>query len=187
MATPNPPARQGPLATLALTAGPRYGDELPVPAPVVTVGRAAGCEVRIDDDSVSAQHARLEFDLGAWRITDLGSVNGTSVEGHRLAANVPAPVAYGSTIRFGGVQLQLREAAADVEAARAAYVPPAPARTLKEERRGARFPVWMLLLVLVVLALAGWLVYTSFIAPQNVTLAPASPPAVLLAAGIAAP
>jgi len=159
-----------------------------VPAPVVTVGRAAGCEVRIDDDSVSAQHARLEYDMGAWRITDLGSVNGTSVEGQRLAANVPTPLSYGSTIRFGGVQLQLREAAADPEAARAAYVPPPPPKTLREERRGARFPVWLLLLVLIVLAVVGWLVYTNVVAAQTLTLAPdASSIALLLLPGTAAP
>ncbi|MFL5542239.1 MAG: FHA domain-containing protein, partial [Longimicrobiaceae bacterium] len=57
----------GPLATLGIAAGPRYGEQIPIPAPVVTVGRAAGCEVVIDDDSVSAKHARLEYDLGAWR------------------------------------------------------------------------------------------------------------------------
>src|SRR3954469_2536261 len=60
----------GPLATFGIAAGPRYGEQIPVPAPVVTVGRGAGCQVLIDDDSVSAQHARLEYDLGAWRITD---------------------------------------------------------------------------------------------------------------------
>ena len=124
----------GPLATFGVAAGPRYGEQIPVPAPVVTVGRAAGCQVVIDDDSVSAQHARLEYDLGAWRITDLGSTNGTAIEGVKLAPDVPTPLPYGSTVRFGGVKLQFREVAeANLDAARAGWTGPEKAATLKEE------------------------------------------------------
>jgi hypothetical protein len=151
----------GPLASLVLTAGPRYGEELPVPSPVVTIGRAAGSDVVIDDDSVSAEHARLEFDLGAWRITDLGSTNGTAVEGVKLAPNVPTPLPYGTTVRFGGVRLQFREVdAADPGAARAAYVAPAAPVTLAEERRRLRLPVWLVLLALLVLAVLGWAIWS---------------------------
>ena len=71
--------------------------------------RCAGCDVVVDDDSVSAQHARLEYDMGGWRITDLQSTNGTAVEGVRLAPGVPTPLPYGVTVRLGGVQLQFRE------------------------------------------------------------------------------
>jgi hypothetical protein len=147
----------GPLATLGIAAGPRYGEQIPIPAPVVTVGRAAGCEVVIDDDSVSAKHARLEYDLGAWRITDLGSVNGTAIEGVKLAPDVPTPLPYGATVRFGGVKLHFREVAeADLDAARAGWVEPEKAVTLKEERRGFRFPLWLALLVVLLLALVAW-------------------------------
>ena len=153
----------GPLATLGIAAGPRYGEQIPVPVPVVTVGRAAGCEVVIDDDSVSAKHARLEYDLGAWRITDLGSTNGTAVEGTKLAPNLATPLPYGATIRLGGVQLQFREAdGADVDAAAAGYVPPEAPRTLREERTGARFPLWLVLLVLLIAAVIGMIVYTNY-------------------------
>lgn len=143
----------GPLATFGILAGPRYGDEIAVPKPVVTLGRGTGCDVVIDDDSVSAQHARLEFDLGAWRITDLGSTNGTAVEGVKLAPEVPTPLPYGASVRLGGVRLQFRAVEeADPAAAREAYVPPAERRTLKEERTGFRFPVWLAVLVLVLIA-----------------------------------
>jgi len=150
----------GPLASFGVTAGPRYGERIPVPSPVVTIGRAGGCDVVIDDDSVSAQHARLEFDLGAWRITDLASTNGTAVEGVKLAPNVPTPLAYGATVRFGGVKLTFEETeSADLEAARRAYVPPAKETSLKEEARGFRFPVWLAVLILILLALAAYAVY----------------------------
>jgi hypothetical protein len=147
----------GPLATFGIAAGPRYGEQIPVPAPVVTVGRGAGCQVVIDDDSVSAQHARLEYDLGAWRITDLSSTNGTAIEGVKLAPDVPTPLPYGATVRFGGVKLQFRQALdVDVDAARAGWVEPEKTVTLKEERRGFRFPLWLVVLVLILLALVAY-------------------------------
>lgn len=152
--------RQAPLALFSLTAGPRFGEELAVPRPVATIGRAAGSDLLIDDDSVSAAHARLEFDLGAWRLTDLGSTNGTSVEGVKLAPNVPTPLQYGNTVRFGGVRTQFREVTgADPGAARAQFAPPPPPRTLAEERRGFRLPVWLLLVILLLAAVAGYAVY----------------------------
>ncbi|HEX8903588.1 MAG TPA: FHA domain-containing protein, partial [Longimicrobiaceae bacterium] len=147
----------GPLANFGVLAGPRYGEQIPVPAPVVTVGRGADADVVIEDDSVSPKHARLEFDLGAWRITDLGSTNGTAVEGVKLAADVPTPLPYGATVRLGGVKLQFREVpSADLEAARAAYVPPSKEVALKDERRGFRFPLWLAVLVVILLALLAW-------------------------------
>jgi pSer/pThr/pTyr-binding forkhead associated (FHA) protein len=149
----------GPLATLGIAAGPRYGEQIPVPTPVVTIGRGNGCEVLIDDDSVSDRHARLEFDLGSWRITDLGSTNGTAIEGVKLAPEVPTPLPYGASVRVGGVRLQFREGDhAAVEAARATYVAPARAATLKEERSGFRFPLWLAVLVVVLIALVAYAV-----------------------------
>ncbi|HEX8393984.1 MAG TPA: FHA domain-containing protein [Longimicrobium sp.] len=155
-----PSGRAGALASLARVAGPLQGEELAVPAPVVTLGRASACDVVIDDDSVSARHARLEFAGGGWSITDLGSVNGTAVGGARLAPEQPTPLPYGATVRLGGVQLQFREVeAANVEAARAEYVAPEAPRTLREQKRGG-FPVWLAVVVLVILAVIAMIVYT---------------------------
>lgn len=160
------PAARSPLAALALSAGPRGGEALPVPLPVVTVGRAPACEVVVDDDSVSDRHARLAYEAGGWTVTDLGSTNGTAVEGKRLEPNVAAPLPYGAALRLGGVHLRFQEVAeADPETARAGYVPPAAARTLREERSGARFPVWLLLLLAVIAAVIAILVYTQLAPP----------------------
>lgn len=184
-----PSGRPAPLASLALMAGPRYGEELPVPAPVVTVGRAAGCEVVVDDDSVSAQHARLEYDLGSWRITDLNSTNGTAVEGVRLAPDVPTPLPYGATVRVGGVQLQFRELDhAAVESARATYVAPEASKTLREERSGARFPVWLVLMLIILVVAVGIILYVNVIAPPSaVGAAPGAGAVLALLSPAAAP
>jgi pSer/pThr/pTyr-binding forkhead associated (FHA) protein len=148
------PARR--LAVLAIQAGPRIGEEFPVGSPRVQIGSGSQNDVVISDDSVSTSHALLEYEHGGWRLIDLDSTNGTYVEGVRLAPQVPTPVHYGSSLRFGGLRLQFRGVAqADPEAARAEYVPPAREPTLAERRPGFRMPLWLLVaLVLLVLAIA---------------------------------
>lgn len=144
------------LARLVIQKGPGAGTELDVRRPVVTVGKGRQSDVLIDDDSVSTAHATLEYERGAWRITDLGSANGTFVEGVRLAPDVTTPLTFGSTVRFGGVQTHFRPVpGADPDAAREAYRPPAAPARLVERRRGVRLPLWLVLLVVVVIVVAA--------------------------------
>ncbi len=48
-----------------------------------TLGRSSDCTVTIDDTTVSKHHARLTLENGAW-LEDLGSTNGTYVNGRRV-------------------------------------------------------------------------------------------------------
>lgn len=65
------------LATPAIAAGPAATG-------VVTFGRLSDATVQIDSPLVSREHARLEPASGGWVLTDLGSTNGTFVNGKRL-------------------------------------------------------------------------------------------------------
>lgn len=163
----------GALAVFGVLAGPLIGKEVPVRSPVSAIGRAPRNDLVIDDDSVSAEHARLEWDQGGWRLTDLDSVNGTFVESVKLAPQVPTPIPYGASVRLGGVRLQFRAVeAADPETAREAYVPPERKPSLREERSGFRFPVWALvLLVLLVAAIVAGILFRDQLLP-----APVDPP-----------
>lgn len=144
------------LARLAVQKGPAAGTALDVLQPVVTVGKGRQSDVLIDDDSVSTSHATLEYERGTWRITDLGSANGTFVEGVRLAPDVPTPLAYGSTVRFGAVQTHFRPVAgADPDAARESFRAPAGPVRLVERRRRLRLPLWLVLLLVLVLVIAA--------------------------------
>jgi hypothetical protein len=173
MSTPPSPGPSGALAALALTAGPRSGEELVVDRPVLTLGRGAGCDLILDDDSVSARHARLEWEVGGWRITDLGSVNGTAVEGMTLAPETPTPLPLGSTLRVGGVRLRFHAVeGADPAAARAEYVAPETVPTLRQQRRGVGFPLWLVLLVALLLAIAGYLLTSGTVRVGAVLAAP---------------
>lgn len=70
-----------------------------------TIGRGAGCGVSIDDAHVSKLHARLWPSDGGWLLEDLGSTNGTQLDGTLLTA--PAPLGVGSRITIGEIVLEL--------------------------------------------------------------------------------
>ena len=53
---------------------------------------------------VSRKHATLALRGGRWTITDANSTNGTFVDGTRVAAYVPKPLANGTRLRFGTVE-----------------------------------------------------------------------------------
>jgi transcriptional regulator with GAF, ATPase, and Fis domain len=72
-----------------------------------TLGRGGECGVVIPDDSVSRRHAELSFD-GAWRIEDLGSRNGTLIDGRRLAPGEVGQLAIGSVVRLGSATALLQ-------------------------------------------------------------------------------
>lgn len=151
------PTPSSALALFGVLAGPRRGEEIPIAAPVATVGQGPQNDVVLNDDSVSRVHARLEFELGSWMLTDLESTNGTAVEGTRLASGVPTPLAYASTVRFGGVQLQFREVRdADPAAARASFTAPEPA--VAGGPRHFRLPLWVFLVILILVALVAFFV-----------------------------
>ena len=51
---------------------------------LITVGRQSDCEVVIDDHNVSRRHAEIRRTTAGWVITDLGSTNGTKVNGEKI-------------------------------------------------------------------------------------------------------
>jgi adenylate cyclase len=77
------------------------GTRLPIKVPVVNIGRGDYNDVVIADPSVSTMHAKLQRRESVWILTDLGSTNGTFVEGERLKGELP--LSPGTTIRFGDV------------------------------------------------------------------------------------
>ncbi|HET8622034.1 MAG TPA: FHA domain-containing protein [Gemmatimonadales bacterium] len=90
-----------PIASLLVRSGTLKGKRLPIRIPVVNVGRGDFNDLVIPEPSVSASHAKLQRREGIWVIADLGSTNGTFVDGERI--NDETPLGPGSTIRFGEV------------------------------------------------------------------------------------
>ncbi len=70
----------------------------------VVIGRSSGCHLVLGDDTVSRRHAELRLEGGRWLLRDLGSANGTLVNGRRV---VEAEVRPGDVVRLGGARLRL--------------------------------------------------------------------------------
>jgi pSer/pThr/pTyr-binding forkhead associated (FHA) protein len=96
---PSPSA--APLASLLFRSGNMKGQRLPIKVPVVNIGRGDYNDVVIPDPSVSTMHAKLQRREAVWILTDLGSTNGTFVEGEPLKGELP--LGPGTTIRFGDI------------------------------------------------------------------------------------
>jgi len=91
------------LASILVRSGNKKGQRLTIRVPVVNIGRAEYNDIVLPEESVSTQHAKLQRREGVWVLQDLGSTNGTFVDGEKLSGETP--VAPGSTLRFGDVSV----------------------------------------------------------------------------------
>jgi len=92
--------------TVAVTESPaQAGLTFRVTGPLI-LGRSPDADVVLDDQFASDFHARLAFQGGEVRLHDLGSTNGTFVNGERLAA--PLTLARGDRVQIGQTVLELR-------------------------------------------------------------------------------
>jgi hypothetical protein len=71
------------------------------------VGRLRECDIILDDPFVSAEHAEVTFESNRWWVRDLGSTNGTFING--AVVTVPAGIKLGDVVQFGRVKLQLTQ------------------------------------------------------------------------------
>lgn len=105
-----PAGRPGWSATLVEVAGGAEGNEYPMEADRIVVGRGPDVDLAFDDDEMSAQHAAFEHSRGGFCVTDLDSTNGTRVNGETVATRL---LAHGDRVEMGGhafhVQLEKRE------------------------------------------------------------------------------
>jgi pSer/pThr/pTyr-binding forkhead associated (FHA) protein len=82
------------------------GREFPLNPGVNSVGRE-GTDVLIQDGTVSRRHAQLTLEGSQLTVEDLGSTNGTSVAGRKLASGESAVAYSGDTVKFGNIILTL--------------------------------------------------------------------------------
>ena len=114
--------------------------ELPADRPFV-LGRVQGCDLVIRDERASRHHAELRVEpAGGVRLVDLGSANGTFVDGRRVGE---ALLAGGEEVRIGGVELTVL---ARRPASEGGEQPPPSwsvvGRLVDSRTRGARRATW---------------------------------------------
>jgi pSer/pThr/pTyr-binding forkhead associated (FHA) protein len=181
VATP-PSAEALPLASLLVRSGAFRGKRLPVRSPVVNIGRADYNDVVISEPSVSTTHAKLQRRDDIWVLSDLGSTNGTFVEGEPVTGETA--LTPGTTLKFGEVAV-LFEPFDERPSARlpstqvlegiepgAPGLRPGPEEGRPEPRLPRRpiraaappasgTPAWLIAVILLVVAVMAWYFLTS--------------------------
>ncbi len=126
-----------------MRSGPTPGVTFPLDGDQLTIGRDSTNGVAINDAEVSRKHARLMFQGGKYVLEDLGSTNGTFVNGQRLAG--PVVLKPGDVISLGeqivlmydaiatdpgatvAVSRKAMQSAPPVQSTSTGYAPPPPA------------------------------------------------------------
>lgn len=82
-------------------------DSLPITfrTPQIQIGRDPSNQFIIDDETVSAKHARLVFRQKQWWVEDLHSQNGTHLNEFELTT--PTVITHGDQLRFGKIQIEI--------------------------------------------------------------------------------
>ena len=84
---------------LIMRSGPTPGAAFMLEGDNITIGRDPTNSITINDAEISRRHARLTFQGGKYVLEDLGSTNGTFVNGQRLAG--PRVLKSGEVVSFG--------------------------------------------------------------------------------------
>jgi len=121
---------------LIMRLGPTPGASFLLEGDQLTVGRDATNEIVINDAEISRRHARLTFQGGKYVLEDLGSTNGTFVNGQRLAG--PRVLKAGEVVQFGE-QIMLVFEATTIDAG-ATMVSPRASSAVPSAPRPATLP-----------------------------------------------
>lgn len=102
--------------------------ELSFEESALTLGTEAGCAVRVDDPLADPEHCRIEKTPQGWKLVDLESLHGTSVNGAVVNARL---LKDGDVIRIGGFEVAFNPAAVSAAKPVAANAPSRPAAPVR--------------------------------------------------------
>ncbi len=88
-----------PATTTAALVGPT-GERVVLTAILAVIGRHAECDITLSDSNVSRRHAEIHKDASGWILKDLGSTNGTLVNGTKITS--PRYLSDGDVISVAG-------------------------------------------------------------------------------------
>ena len=102
---------------LVVVQGKPEGKTIPLAIPQFKIGRGEGCQLRPNNDQVSREHAMFEVASSAVYVQDLGSRNGTEVNGKKLTAHDPYTLKNGDLVKIGPLTFAVSIEGAPVAAA----------------------------------------------------------------------
>jgi ABC-type lipoprotein export system ATPase subunit/CRP-like cAMP-binding protein len=94
---------------LLVVQGELAGKDFVVDEPVVTVGRSSDSDLVLAAHGLSRRHARLERVPRGWKLTDLGSTNGTLVNGKPLRAHKAYPLQPGDRVTMATLEFVVQD------------------------------------------------------------------------------
>ncbi|MES2525765.1 MAG: FHA domain-containing protein [Bdellovibrionota bacterium] len=68
------------------------------------IGRSGSCDVVIPHESISRRHCQIDYRDGELFVTDLGSINGVTLDGQKITPNKPVKFQSFFALAFGAVQ-----------------------------------------------------------------------------------
>ena len=117
--------------SLRIIAGKDTGTRIPLASPPVTIGRASDNRVVLPPETgASRHHAELAENDGRWSVSDLGSLNGTYVNGERI--EWPRVLHPGDQIKIAGEVMVFEDGTSNSSTAAnrtSAAAPTQPGRT----------------------------------------------------------
>ena len=105
------------MMRLVVEQGKLAGHGYDLTRPAIVIGRGQDCDIILDEHQVSRQHARLQQSPEGWTLLDLGSTNGTLVNGQPLKAHAPYALQPGDRVSLGTAVLSLQQPAMSQPAA----------------------------------------------------------------------
>ncbi len=93
---------------LTFKSGPHAGHQVEIDAERIEIGRDPAGALALQDEKCSWQHCALVKAEGGWTVTDLGSRNGTFVNGAQVAAHAPQRLGQGAVVKVGQSEIEVR-------------------------------------------------------------------------------
>ena len=95
---------------LEILDGDRAGDTVPLTKERLTIGRKSSNGLPVNDEKISGQHAEIVFEDGSFMLRDLGSTNGTLLDGRKVEEVVLTSF---DTFQVGRVRILFKEEGAE--------------------------------------------------------------------------
>ncbi len=134
------------MPSLQLLTGALAGQNFPLGNQPALIGRHAQCHLVLADEKVSSRHATVWTQMGRWFVADLGSTNGSALDGAPLPPQKPVELTEGARLALGGVVIvfslaeNVASTAPEPEAPAADELAPEPESTFVTPERQNTLP-----------------------------------------------